>query len=276
VTAPETQTKFLITPEIAEDWLERYNLDNYRPLYDVTARQYARDMVGERWIYTSDAIKFINRDGNVILGDGQTRLEAIVLSGMSQEIDVVTDLNPDAVNYMDIGRKRSMSNILANNGYKSTNLLQSIKRLEIDVITVRKGGPAQGRNATFPEIKEMIDGDEDIQWAVESVRNIPVKILNRTVAGYCYLTFHKIDPDDAAVFFTKITDPANLPEDSPLLKLHKRLTNGSWYTKGRQHRLQQVITLIRAWNAWREGPSTRVTLTPLPSKEADLKIPEPI
>lgn len=108
----------LITPKIAEQYLEK-NSNNYRRLYKATVDQYASEMLNGKWIFNGEAIKF-NKSGKLV--DGQHRLSAIVKSGCSIPMVVITDVNDD-VNTFDIGKTRSVSDIAAANGldYSCTN-----------------------------------------------------------------------------------------------------------------------------------------------------------
>jgi hypothetical protein len=108
----------LITPQIAEQYLAK-NSNNYRRLYKATVEQYASEMLNGEWIFNGEAIKF-NKSGKLV--DGQHRLSAIVKSGCSVSMVVITDVNDD-VNTFDIGKTRSVSDIASANGldYFCTN-----------------------------------------------------------------------------------------------------------------------------------------------------------
>ena len=108
----------LITPQIAEQYLAK-NSNNYRRLYKATVDQYASEMINGEWIFNGEAIKF-NKSGKLV--DGQHRLSAIVKSGCSVPMVVITDVNDD-VNTFDIGKTRSVSDIASANGldYFCTN-----------------------------------------------------------------------------------------------------------------------------------------------------------
>lgn len=95
-----------ITPEIAAAYLE-HNMKN-RSLSSSTVNAYAADMRAGNWQLNGEAIKF-NKRGELI--DGQHRLMAVVLSGVTISMVVIRDIDED-VNVMDYGRKRSITDIL--------------------------------------------------------------------------------------------------------------------------------------------------------------------
>lgn len=100
--------KILITPEMAKNLLEK-NVTNRR-LAPATVKKYAYEMSSGSWMSTHQGIA-IDESGQVI--DGQHRLSAIVLSGVSilttlsiYEGDVKTLMIP-----LDRGKMRTMSDV---------------------------------------------------------------------------------------------------------------------------------------------------------------------
>lgn len=110
-----------ITPQVAQAMLE-HNTHN-RNLTESRAQAYARDMVSGNWRYTGEGIKF-GPDGTLL--DGQTRLRAIVLSGVTITMPVWRGIDPDAQLVMDSGRPRSNSDALSLRGEKDVTTLRSI------------------------------------------------------------------------------------------------------------------------------------------------------
>jgi hypothetical protein len=63
-------------------------------------------MKGKQWTETGEPIKF-NLDGHLI--DGQNRLKAIMLTGLSQWLEFRFGLPNNAIDYMDGGKSRSLA-----------------------------------------------------------------------------------------------------------------------------------------------------------------------
>lgn len=93
--------KLTITPKMAEEFLKR-NLLN-RPCADALVREYAEDMANGAF-GTTNSIVF-GEDGT--LYDGQTRLRAIVRSGIPMRLTVEYNAPPKDRPTLDIGRKRT-------------------------------------------------------------------------------------------------------------------------------------------------------------------------
>lgn len=103
-----------VTPEIALDLL-KCNTRN-RPLKQKVVIDYAIQMKKGLWKENGESI--IMSDGNMLL-DGQHRLAAIVKSGTTQKILVVTGVKSDSFDTIDTGLVRSAGDILAIDGVRS-------------------------------------------------------------------------------------------------------------------------------------------------------------
>jgi hypothetical protein len=108
---PDIPIVMLVTPEIAQDWLENRNLHNRRKS-NVTARKYSKTIRGERWKCTHEGIAF-DRDGFLI--DGQHRLMAIVETGITVKMFVipfVEGMDEDTFGVLNSGNRRQAAQML--------------------------------------------------------------------------------------------------------------------------------------------------------------------
>ena len=112
----------LITPPVAVRMLA-CNRKN-RAVPDGTLAVYENDMTTDRWIFNGDAIRF-DVLGDLI--DGQTRLRACVSTGKSFWAILVLGLEERAMDVIDIGRPRSLA----------------------DLIAIHEGGAAKGKGHEF-------------------------------------------------------------------------------------------------------------------------------
>jgi hypothetical protein len=140
-----------ITPEMAKECLSR-NTHN-RPLSSRQINLLARDMLAGKFLYTGDSIKF---DRNNVLRDGQHRLHAIVQSGVTVRMTVVTGLDPETQDVMDTGRKRTAGNAFALAGIPNGNVLAAAAR-----IALLFDAPIRGYGAAFTnsEILEYVEAN---------------------------------------------------------------------------------------------------------------------
>lgn len=98
----------LVTPDLAREWLDKHNTNN-RPLQKGHVGFLANQMKAGKWMETGDSIKFgKNRE----LIDGQHRLMAIIRTGIPIPFLVVREVDDEAFEVIDTGRKRSAADVL--------------------------------------------------------------------------------------------------------------------------------------------------------------------
>jgi hypothetical protein len=96
-----------ITPAKAEEYLAA-NIDVNRGLYNAAISQMADDMRATRWKTTHEGIAF-DWDGNLI--DGQNRLHAIMVAGVSIDLPVFRNCDPKTFDVINMGRVRSSNDL---------------------------------------------------------------------------------------------------------------------------------------------------------------------
>lgn len=102
----------VISPEIAELYLKK-SAGN-RALSMQTVNNYARDMACGKWELTSQGITF---SVSGVLTDGHHRLNAVIKSGVTVQMNVTYD-EPDGVFIHDRGRPRTQGNVLYMKGFE--------------------------------------------------------------------------------------------------------------------------------------------------------------
>lgn len=93
-----------VTPEIAA-MLLTLNVFNFRKLNRDTVKQYASMMRDGQWSWCSQPIWI---DDNLILGDGQHRLQAVIDAEVSIDFEMTIGGDPESRTNVDSGRKRQM------------------------------------------------------------------------------------------------------------------------------------------------------------------------
>lgn len=100
-------TLMTITPELATAWLSTNNKN--RPLRTARVKQYAGDMMADRWKITHQGLAFYD-DG--LLADGQHRLAAIVKANKAVQMYVTTGLQREIASAIDAGKPREICDVL--------------------------------------------------------------------------------------------------------------------------------------------------------------------
>ena len=222
-------TTELITPDMADKYLKRVNPKKQRKLVISRAEAYAREMQAGHWYPTHQGIAF-DSDGNLI--DGQTRLKAIQLSGVSLQMRVTRDVAPKIVNgavhhaidYIDNGYNRTVGEQLSirhnsASGRQSQGICRSILMWATGL-----------KKITVPVAVEIIS-------IYPSIKNLSLKrekVLNCAVSGALAVCL-KSNPEIEETFIKSLISGADLRQNSPVLKLRELLiaakgTGGSCYT----------------------------------------------
>lgn len=130
-----------ISPSLAARWLESTNRGNRR-LDDHRARTYATIMQRGGWHTTHQGIAFFE-DGR--LADGQHRLAAVVLSGVSVRMNVTYGLAVTAAVAIDEGKTRSVTDVMVFRGSEVSGKFVPTARALYEQYEYSRGRPAINR-----------------------------------------------------------------------------------------------------------------------------------
>lgn len=195
-----------------------------RPLDKRRAARMAEAIKRGEWALNGDTIR-VSVSG--VLLDGQHRLTAILMSGMSVPTLVVEGLPDEIFKSIDVDKTtRKASDILAIRGVKNYTTTSAIARLVF--IYEASGNPFNGNPDLLPsaqQIDNLVDSRVEIQEAASrtSGRRWCMRALSPRIAGFCDVVFTAKDADRAADFFEKLECGAGLDKGSPILLLRERL-----------------------------------------------------
>lgn len=108
-------------------------------------------MASGNWRYTGEGIKF-GPDGTLL--DGQTRLRAIVLSGVTITMPVWRGIDPDAQLVMDSGRPRSNSDALSMPARRIVSGMKTITKPFIAIGRFTRQIVDEIRKVVTPSVRE--------------------------------------------------------------------------------------------------------------------------
>ena len=245
----------LVSPHLAERWLLT-NLHN-RTMKDAAVRRYAADMLAGTWDENGESIKF-DSDGHLV--DGQNRLRAITLSGVSVRMVIVRGLRPEAQQTIDVGPRRTLADMLKLRGEVSTiDLAAGITRF-----WGYQQDPGSSHFGEGPSIHAALDVLRDHPGLRESVRaaEIPRKAvgLRGSVGIALHYITSTIDAGDAEAFWEKLVSGVDLGPSDPIYRLRELLIEdrlGSQRT-ARMSGPRTWALCVKAWNAYREGREVRL------------------
>lgn len=131
-----------ITPQVAAKYLQQ-NIKNYRPMSRAKIKQYAEDMKTGRWQLNGESIQF---DENGILKNGQHRLSAVIMAGVSIKMTVMRGVAEDVTVY-DLHTKRTALDVATASGLSVTKDYMSAINL---LLLLRNGKmPTQIESAEY-------------------------------------------------------------------------------------------------------------------------------
>lgn len=247
-----------ITPEVAQE-IMRLN-DNNRPIRSVLVEQYAKEMTKGEWHFNGDNIR-ISKTGRLL--DGQHRLLAVIKSGTTQVWNVVTGLNDEVFDVIDIGRGRSAGDSVSVMGYKNANVLAGSVKLILayngGVLRRAAQGGAGSDKFTNQDVVDYIEtlADKDLLQEAAGLGNkLAYKAKFYSPASYAafYYLFSKKDRDAANLFLDLLVTGENISKSSysMIYLLRNRLIQNAGSTAKLQA-LDKYSLMIKAWNAYRKG-----------------------
>lgn len=241
-----------VTPDLAQHWLT-FNSGN-REITQAKVDQYRADMEGGYWLDNGETIRFAY--GKLL--DGQHRLMALVLAGVTIRMIVVHGVDSEAQATMDTGRSRTPRDVISieregrDGKWESATLGSAIHTIiayesGLAIYSARKYTNREVRNF-YLEHASALEGT--IRRVAGYPRKFPLLPHARTVAAHYLLS--RIDADAADTFFDRLLNGDNLSKTSPMFILRARLDSDRMEKKGRTA-YEHFHYVIKAWNAYRKG-----------------------
>lgn len=239
-----------VTPTLAARWLKAntHNRNIRQRLVDA----FARDMENGNWVENGESIKFDDA-GNLL--DGQHRLLAVVKSGATVRMMVVTGLEQVVQETVDTGASRNFSDLLSLRGETDASTLAAITRR----VNLWDSGAYDTRQSIRPTNSELLStldkNSELLTEAVHVARRVRNKMsIPASIIGLAYTIFTDIDEEDAADFFEKLSLGDDLNVHHPVLVLRKTINDYN-RPKSRQRMREEYVLaiIIKTWNAYRDG-----------------------
>ena len=237
-----------VTPDLASLWLTKNHKN--RNLREKTAQLYAEDMIAGDWRWTGESIKFAH-DGSLI--DGQHRLRAVELAGITVPMLVVRGLAPEAQEDVDRGVPRKFYDVLALRGEVSASSLAAIVRRVHGWQKGLRKNLDTGNAATVAQMLRTLEAHPELRDVTKRANQIAANSdLPSSLVGLCIWVFDQIDPDDCEFFFDRLVDGQSLTKGDPIYELRRTL-QGTKDVRGERSQTFLLAITIKAWNAYRNG-----------------------
>lgn len=244
-----------IDPAMATKMLEKNAVN--RKLRPRIVECYAEDMAEGLWDETGEAIKF-SRTGRLL--DGQHRLAAIIESGLTLELLVVTGLPDKSQGSMDQGAGRTAMQALSmGSDVPNASLTAAVARW---LLLAGEPGPhleqALKKKASTPRIVKTVEENPDIIVAAGKYTSLKNSVPGSpTAVCYTWLHLHRIDATACdEFFFAGLVDLSfkalRDPRKAALRALQRMEREDGIGPSSKDKAFATVSVLTRSWNAWRQ------------------------
>lgn len=236
-----------IGPERALELLE-HNERNRKMDFSLV-ELYRRQMEAGEWRFVGDPIR-VSVTGRLL--DGQNRLQAVVLSKTTQSFVLVTNLPDESQPYMDVGKKRSASDVFTMyevpNAPRAAAVTSLLIRYDLrNLLDTKFRLPHSELLAYYqrPENSALIDRGTTVGDAM--VKLVPI---SPAVVGAVHAIASR-DSDAFVIneFFQKLREGYGLQEGDAIAALR------NWVIRRRRedlrvNRNEYFYLLVRTWNDW--------------------------
>lgn len=231
----------IVTPEIASSWL--FNNTNNRRQKKSVIGNFSNAMLRGDWL-VGQPIMF---DVNGRLIDGQHRLLAVIKAGIPIKFLVVRNCLPESFDKLDIGSRRTNSDILYMEGSKYSEILAPALSI-IDAYNCGQLQLFQERAPTPTQCLKLLANNKGIKDSVEFICGLPNRyVLSYSIAAFCHYLFSKTDSEKATDFFNGLYQGNNLQEGSPILVLRNKLTED----RASQRKYRKIFLIAFVFKAWK-------------------------
>jgi hypothetical protein len=237
-----------IGPKEAEALLSTSARNRKLRLHSV--KQMARAMAQGDWRKNGEAIK-LDEAGRLL--DGQHRLRAIILAGVTLDLLVIKGLDADAQEFMDMGSRRTMADLLILRKERNTHLLAATLGALFRIRTGSLRSLDPGDRPTHQELVALLECEPRIRDFLQGGRSVADRVgVSASLASALWYEFSRADAALADEFFGRLINGQGLEPGDPIFALRRFLERERHSARSlSRYRLAGMV--IKAWNVWYQG-----------------------
>jgi len=253
-----------LNPEKAKQLLEM-NINN-RKLKTNYKNGYVKQMKEGNWKENGEPIIL---DTNGIVKDGQHRLYAVIESGVSYKVPLISNVSPDVMDTIDTGTNRSISDVLELNGFKYVCLMATTVKTIIkhnQGLTASSNGSAKIKVSNSSALEYAKTNKEKLYNICRHINTIKDKSHNKLLTTHqivwCLYVIAGLDWQEYHIKFINGIISGCLGENSSTYYAYKKLLSAKTNKIGLSG--SYVFNLIiRTWNVYASGdmPIKRMTVS---------------
>jgi hypothetical protein len=235
-----------ITPTMARKYLDKNTMN--RPLNQQNLEALAKEMSHNNFHVTGESIK-VAKDGTLL--DGQHRLQAIVFSGKAVKMFLIEGLEKDAFKYMDTGRTRQASDVLAIEGVTNATKIAGMVKFIINFNKGYYSDAAQSKakyRTTNAQVSEFVEKHaKQLADSYDFGFGKGKRLISGSLIAALHFIFKKNDERTADIFIEKLVTGAELTSGNPIHQLRERFVHDQRSTRKMPSR-ERIALICKAWN----------------------------
>jgi len=199
-----------MTKELAKDYLSR-NVEN-RKVKTTTLNFYKNQMSSGNWKENGEPIII---DVNGVIKDGQHRLLAVLETGFSYTVPVISGIDCNVMDTIDTGTNRSASDVLELEGFKYSTLIASLSKMALGEKIVMFAKSSHNANISNADVLKFAQNKkhylEEIAKKATVISSLQVvKVLSPALLAYYIYTYG--NTDETISFLNNITGTLRKPK----------------------------------------------------------------
>lgn len=218
------------------------------------------------WQYNGDTIR-LSKSGRLL--DGQHRLAAIERSGIPQRYTIVDGLEDESFTTIDVGKARTVGDMLYIAGEKNTNSLAAVAKMNLIFLAIGKPQhEAHGKTPTHTEIVAHAEANHIMQDSVNfTAGNAWLKrYMGPSVSGFCHYRFRLDNENVCNYFFSDLISGEFSYKDSPVKYMRDFLLEES-NASAKTTKIKRIAMMFHAYKAFRESRPVRLIRLPKDQNE---------
>lgn len=241
-----------ITPARAQEMLAN-NTHNRSINQRAVDRLTAAILAGE-WQFNAQPIQ-VAKDGTLL--DGQHRLLACVKANLPIEVLVIWNAQMSSQETMDMGKSRSVADILRLRGYKNQSVIAALgRRIALaEVYGFKAGIVISFREVSNGAILRAAESIVDIsRYTTQAKAIADLCKFNSGLTGYLMWWLDQVDRVDSEFFWDKLYSGDGLQNGQAIYALRQFALNRDVKNRGTYlHNIQTAGIVLKAWNRFRTG-----------------------
>lgn len=245
---PQTSGVYIVTPQVAAAWLQ-FNRPENRRMSQRAVSGLVSTMLAGDYLLTHQPIAF---DSLGRLIDGQHRLAAVVQSGVTVQMWVITGADPETFGVVDTGLARRPTQFLrvkhSSNIHGALGMIRFAEACQANdglvpdsfqfVMEVK---PCLDILSDWPEVEDYAQASDRIFRACRLPPAPLLAVLAQAARGKY--------PEKVGTFAARLRDGAELASTSPILALRRRGMEHRGGMRAFKDRVAMYGVMVKAWNA---------------------------